>query len=103
MLPSDAPALRAIPRCAPEFLEQPNVLDGDDGLVGEGFEQFDLSVRERTHFNAAYNDDTDRRTLSEQRRYQDGANTRDPVQIFALGILVIKYRLHVRNVNGPAV
>ena len=25
-------------------LEQPRVLDGDDGLVGEGFEQFDLAV-----------------------------------------------------------
>ena len=28
-----------------EFFEQPDVLDGDDGLVGEGFEQRDLLVR----------------------------------------------------------
>ena len=27
-----------------ELLEQPHVLDGDDGLVGEGFEQRDLLV-----------------------------------------------------------
>ena len=25
-----------------QFLEQPHVLDGDHGLVGEGFKQFDL-------------------------------------------------------------
>ena len=25
-----------------EFLEQPDVLDGDHGLVGKGFQQFDL-------------------------------------------------------------
>ena len=33
-----------------EFLEQAHVLDGDDGLGGEGFEQLDLFVRERTNF-----------------------------------------------------
>ena len=26
-----------------DLFEQPHVLDGDDGLVGEGFEQLDLS------------------------------------------------------------
>ena len=31
-----------------EFLEQPHVLDGDDRLVGEGFEKRDLFVGERT-------------------------------------------------------
>ena len=30
-----------------ELLEQADVLDGDDGLVGEGLEQGDLAVRER--------------------------------------------------------
>ena len=30
-----------------QFFEQPHVLDGDDRLVGEGFEQLDLSVGER--------------------------------------------------------
>ena len=33
-----------------EFLEQPNILDRDDGLVGKGFEQSDLFVREWTNF-----------------------------------------------------
>ena len=36
-----------------EFLEQPHVLDGDDGLVGEGFEQCDLFLGERADFGTA--------------------------------------------------
>ena len=31
-------------------IEQPDVLDGDHGLVGEGLHQFDLPVGERSHF-----------------------------------------------------
>ena len=30
-----------------EFLEQPDILDGDNGLVGEGFEERDLFFGER--------------------------------------------------------
>ena len=33
-------------------LEQPRVLDGDDGLVGEGLQQLDLPVGERAHLVA---------------------------------------------------
>ena len=29
-----------------DFLEQPHVLDGDDRLIGEGFEKLDLPFRE---------------------------------------------------------
>ena len=35
-----------------EFLEQPHVLDGDHGLVGEGFEKSDLLLGERTDFQS---------------------------------------------------
>ena len=35
-----------------QFLEQPHVLDGDDRLVGEGFEQLDLRRGEGTHLGA---------------------------------------------------
>ncbi len=35
-----------------EFLEQPDVLDGDHGLVGEGFEQLDLRRGEGAHLGA---------------------------------------------------
>ena len=35
-----------------EFLEQPHVLDGDHGLIGEGFEQLDLRRGEGAHLGA---------------------------------------------------
>src|SRR4030095_4826133 len=36
-----------------EFLEEPDIFDGDDGLVGEGFEQRNLLLGERTYFDSA--------------------------------------------------
>ena len=44
-----------------QFLKQPNVLDGDHGLVGKGFEQRDLFFRKGTNLgptnlNCAYCD-----------------------------------------------
>src|SRR5262249_20499638 len=35
-----------------EFLKQPHILNGDYCLVSEGFQQFDLCRRERTHLDA---------------------------------------------------
>ena len=32
-----------------EFLEQPHIFDGDHGLIGEGFEKFDLRRGEGAH------------------------------------------------------
>ena len=37
-------------RCAAQLVEQPRVLDGDDGLIGEGADQLDLLVGERADF-----------------------------------------------------
>ena len=34
--------LGELPIALLEFVEQPGVLDGDDGLIGEGLEQLDL-------------------------------------------------------------
>src|SRR5262249_1573709 len=36
-----------------QFLKQPDILDSDDGLIGEGFEQLDLRRREGPHVDAA--------------------------------------------------
>ena len=33
-----------------EFLKQADIFDGDDGLVGEGFEERDLLIGKRTDF-----------------------------------------------------
>src|SRR6185369_6051530 len=40
-------------------LEQPRVLDGDDGLVGEGLQQRNLFLSEWPHFHAANHEGPD--------------------------------------------
>src|SRR5262249_49368586 len=50
-----------------EFLEQTHVLDGDDGLVGEGLQQLDLLVGERSHLAAPHADGADGGALTEDR------------------------------------
>ena len=42
------------------FLEKPRVLDGNHGLVGKGFKQFDLRIREGTNFQTANQNGADR-------------------------------------------
>ena len=49
---SAAPAPREVAVAFLQFFEQPHVLDGDHGLVGEGFEQLDLRRGEGTHLDA---------------------------------------------------
>src|SRR5215831_1042378 len=56
-----------------ELREQPHVLDGDDGLVGEGLEQRDLLVGEGVDFGPADYDHADRYSFAQKRRRQHGA------------------------------
>ena len=42
-----------------QFLEQPNILDGNNGLGGEGFKKLDLFFGKRTHFSPANDYRTD--------------------------------------------
>ena len=53
-----------------QFLEQPDVLDGDHRLSGESFEQLDLLFGERTDLHAADINHPDGNTLTQQRRGQ---------------------------------
>ena len=50
-----------------KFLEQPGVLDGDDGLVRERLQQCDLRVGEGALFEAVKRDDANRLAISQQR------------------------------------
>ena len=49
------------------LLEQANVLDGDDRLVGEGFKQRDVFFCKRTNLLSPYVNDSNRSSLSEHR------------------------------------
>ena len=56
--------------CCKEFtqlVEQPRVLDGDDGLGGEVCDQFDLFVCERPHLLAVNADSADQLAFLEHR------------------------------------
>ena len=44
---SSASVLRVSPVALLQLLEQPGVLDGDDGLIRERLQQRDLAIRER--------------------------------------------------------
>src|SRR5262249_1234974 len=56
-----------------KLIEQPHVLNGDHRLIGEGFEQLDLSLCERTDFRPANLNRTDCETITQQRRCQHSA------------------------------
>ena len=61
-------------RCA-QFVEQPRVLDGDDGLVGEVRHQRDLLVGEGTDFLARQGERTDQLVLLQHRDSQNCPDT----------------------------
>src|SRR5215831_9459965 len=52
-------------------LEQPRVLDGDDGLVGEGLYEVDLSLCERPHRRVRERDDADDLATVQQRHREE--------------------------------
>ena len=52
MTPKDLTRCRLLLQRFFEFLEQPHVLDGDDSLIGEGFQKLDLRWSEGAHLSA---------------------------------------------------
>ena len=64
-------------RCAAQLVEQPRVLDGDDGLVGEVREQLDLLIGERAHLLTVNADRADQLFFLEHRHDKKGAGARD--------------------------
>jgi hypothetical protein len=63
-----------IVRALTQLVEQPSILDGDDGLAGEIGEQGDLLVGERTNFLAIDDDDSNELIVFEHRHSDLGAN-----------------------------
>ena len=55
-----------------EFLEQPHVLDGDHGLVGEGLKKAICLSVEWANFGAANHDSSDGNSFAQQRRRKHG-------------------------------
>ena len=55
------------------LLEQPDVVDRDHRLVGEGGHKLDLLVGERPHFRARENDHAEERPFAQERDAKHGA------------------------------
>src|SRR5262245_38445529 len=56
-----------------DLLEQPHVLDGDDRLVGKGFEKRDLLFVERLYLHPPNGNASNRLSFTEQRSSQHGS------------------------------
>ena len=54
-----------------DFFEQPDILDGDDGLSGEGFQKSNLLFGEGTNLRSADMDGSDRNAFAKQWRGQN--------------------------------
>src|SRR5262245_6510531 len=65
-----------------EFFEEANILDSDNGLRGEGFEKFDLLLRERPHLRSAKANYTYRNALSKERCAENGPMTKAFLRCF---------------------
>src|SRR5262245_38080808 len=71
-----------------KFGEQPYMLDGDDGLVGEGLKKRNLCLGEKSHLGTPKIDCPDGDALSQQRDAQDGAEAVLPGEEPGLGELL---------------
>ena len=85
-----------------QLLEQPDVLDRDHRLVGEGLEEHDLAVGEALIGGAAKLDGAERHALAQQGHAEDGAEAHALRVRAALGELG-RLILHVRHVDGRGV
>src|SRR5262249_23600435 len=80
-------------------LEQPHVLDGDDGLIGKCRNQFDVLVVERPHRATAHQDDTDWTSLAQHRHPQMGAIA---AQLLWLSQTVVRVAQNIGDLKGLA-
>jgi hypothetical protein len=67
--------LGEIIRALVQLVEQPRVLDGDDGLAGEARDQRDLLVGKRAHLLTVQGEHADQLVLLEHRHEEDGAHS----------------------------
>ncbi len=67
-----------------ELVEQPDVLDGDHGLVGERRDQLDLFVGEGFDPRLPHDDDAEQRIVAQQRNCEDRPVAAEPLDLAAL-------------------
>jgi len=78
--------------------EQPRILDGDDGLVGERLKQRDLPIGKRTNLGASDRYCTDCFASAHKRDGKNGAMTESPGNLASLRILIC-FGLQICNMD----
>src|SRR4030095_8432526 len=58
-----------------DFFEQPDVFDGDDRLIGEGFDESDFFFDERINYRSTYENCSNRNTFAHERDSKLGSIT----------------------------
>ena len=86
-----------------QLCEEADVLDRDDGLVGEGFEEPDLLLGEGTDFHAPNQDRAKGNSLAQQWGGQRRAVADLPLVGLAIRILGVRLRREVVYVNRPPI
>src|SRR5712692_6825488 len=86
-----------------QLSKEPDVLDGDDGLVGKGIEEPDLFVRKGTDLHAANGNGAQWNSLTQQGRGKD----RSMAKAFLVGLgdgpFAVALRGKVVDVDSSAV
>jgi len=91
-----------------QLLEQAHVLNGDDGLVGEGLEERDLPLAEELNLRSAELDAADGDTPSQQRNAENRAKAEPPRVLDRVGKLAVfvlevgdLYRARLEHRSAP--
>jgi hypothetical protein len=92
-----------VPRPAELSLKQPDVLDCDHGLVGEGLEQPDLIFRERVDIHAPYQNCAEGGALPQERRRQRRPMAMLPLHFQSGWILALRLGREIGHVDGTRV
>ena len=86
-----------------QFLEQPHILDGDDCLIGEGFEQGHLGIGEGTHLRAQDRDRAEGLSLAQQRNLRHAVDGVELQQLERVGILPFRDEVNIVDDDSPPI
>src|SRR4029434_8065546 len=82
-----------------KFLKQTYVLNSDDGLISEGFEERYLLFRKGANLRTTYHNGPDRNPFSKQRRDEDSSSAEASLVRFVFGELGLGLCDQVMNVK----
>ena len=89
-----------IARFGLHLVEQPRILDGDNSLVGESLQKFNLARVERTNGLPGHDEAADRLAFAQEGNREQSAEI---AAALIAGLRIFGVRQHVRNVHGAPI